>query len=111
MNNSTVMVIKPGEENVLRCNFCKNKGHSLTSCPQKRQRSQHPSKPSHPNVSCSAIVIPQNDFPPLTPSSIPKNTQPPVQTINDSPGKTTPDADNAVFSNGSSHYSATVFPR
>ena len=107
VNNSTVMVIKPGEGNVLRCNFCKNKGHSLTSCPQKRQRSQHPSKRSNPIVSYSAIVNPQNDFPPLTPSSIPKNTQPPVHTIKDSPGKTTSGTDNAVLSNGSSHSSAS----
>ena len=107
VNNSTVMVIKPGEGNVLRCNFCKNKGYSLTSCPQKRQRSQHPSKRSHPNVSYSAIVNSQNDFPPLTPPFIPKNTQPPVHTINDTPGKTTPDTDNAVLSNGSSHSSVS----
>ena len=47
VNNSTVMVIKPGERNVLRCNFCKNKGHSLASCPQKWQRSQNRSKRIH----------------------------------------------------------------
>ena len=101
------MVTKPGEGNVLRCIFCKNKGHSLISCPQKRQRSQHPSKRSHLNVSYSAVVNSQNDFPPLTPPSIPKNTQPPLHTINDSPGKTTPQTDNAVLSNGSSHSSAS----
>ena len=33
VNNNTVVVIKPGKGNVLRCKFCQNKEHSLTSCP------------------------------------------------------------------------------
>ena len=37
INNNTVMVLKPGETNMPRCNFCKNKGHTVSTCPRKNK--------------------------------------------------------------------------
>ena len=38
INNNTVMILKPGDSNIPRCNFCKTKGHSVTNCPRKNKQ-------------------------------------------------------------------------
>jgi len=67
INNNSVMVLKPGESNTQRCNFCKSKGHTIATCPLKRQRTQQQSqRPNNPNRSFASIVSPQTVLDPIS---------------------------------------------
>ena len=67
INNNTVMVLKPGDANVPRCNFCKTKGHFVTTCPHKnKQRQPRLSSRATPNLTYSdAAKSFDSHFPPL----------------------------------------------
>lgn len=41
INNNPTMVIKPGEFSIPRCNFCREKGHTISDCPKKHKRHNH----------------------------------------------------------------------
>jgi len=93
------MVLKPGESHIPRCNFCKGKGHTLRSCPQKERRQRQnecPSKPTYQEAAAAFDqeypVLPSQDLKPpqqlqtqdvlsnnakhyMIPSSIPQQSQ------------------------------------
>ena len=47
INNASTMVLKPGESNIPRCNFCKTKGHVIANCPAKQKNNTGSNKPSY----------------------------------------------------------------
>ena len=79
MNNNTVMVLKPGDSNVPRCNFCKSKGHTISTCPQKNKARGPRSMRWQPNApldrskpsSHEAAASFERNFPPLNISDRP----------------------------------------